>query len=212
MRNTKVNEERNVGAVEEKYALLKKELIKIGGCVAGNRFLRDKNGRPVETPEDYFVWLYDVFLQLSMLELSCTGCKVVKEQVSMIRDIAEEAGHESIMDVVQGLYGGESRSFCWNDVFEAQAHSVRRMVATIKKDMRSQAENFCHAFATAIAVNGGNAFEILKESTALSLAACAEADGEVTPEEEDKLSGCFIITLINDIARQLANFSQNKKS
>ena len=79
MRNTKVNEERNVGAVEEKYALLKKELIKIGGCVAGNRFLRDENGRPVETPEDYFVWLYDGFLQLRMLELFCTGCKGGKE-------------------------------------------------------------------------------------------------------------------------------------
>lgn len=205
-----MNGEQDFSAVEEKYALLKEELIKIGGCVSKNRFVRNKDGRLVETSDDYFLWLYDIFLQLSMLELSCMGNRVVPEQVAMARDIASGACHEDIIDVICDVYGNEDFRTGWDDVVKAQPSSVYRMVVEMKKNLHEQAELFCSAFATAVAANGGSAFDILKQSTTLSLAACVRADGEVTPEEEDKLSNCFIVTLINDIARRLANFGFKK--
>lgn len=219
MRNTKVKEEQILSASDEKYTLLKKELVRMGGCLGTNRFIRDKDGRPVETTDDYLVWLYDVFLQLSMLELSCTGDTVVPGQIAMIKDAADRAEHESIVDVIQEMYGDEvkkvtgddGRRIDWDEIIGAKASSVRRMVVIMKKNLREQAESFCDAFATAVAANGGNAFEMLKESTTLALAECAAADGEVTPEEEDKLSYCFIVALINDIARRLVNFTLAKK-
>lgn len=205
-----MNEVINVGAIDEKYALLKEELVRIGGCVGSNRFIKDKDGRSVETTEDRFLWLYDVFLELSMLELSCAGGNVASQQVEFARDFAAKTGHESIVDVVQDLYGKDGADYGWESVVAAKSSSVRRMTAVMKKNLRAQADSFAEAFATAVAANGGNALETLRQSATLSLVACAQADGEVTPEEEDKMTNCFIVAIINDIARRLANFRFKK--
>lgn len=207
--------------VKEKYGELKENLLMIGLCANKNRLLKNSGSDIVAAAaDDGIVWLYDVFLQLSMLELSCTGEKAAPEQIAKIKEFAADTGHEDLFDVVQKLYGedyrnsggADGRAFRWDDVLTADVASVRRMVVCTKKDLRAQADAFCYAYAVTAATNGDNSFDLLKDVTAFLLADCVAADGEITPEEEDKLESCFIVSLINDIARRLTKFSLTKKS
>lgn len=191
------------------YAAVREELLKFGRSVRENGIAGGKG-----FAEDRLLWIYDLFVQLSMLETASVKDGITKEDIGFIREFAVVTGHGNILDVINGTFlneyrnkcGGNAREFRWEDIAEADVGAVRRMIVALKRNLAPLSAEFSDLYATIAAANGLKDIKKIEGFTMRVFVAFASVDGEITLEEEDKIGDCSIVKLLNATARKIAGF------
>ena len=192
------------------YAAVREELLRFGRSVRENGI----SGRE-SFAEDRLLWIYDLFVQLSMLETASVKDGITNEDIGFIREFAGVTGHGNLLDVINGTFlneyrnkcGDSAREFSWEDIAEADVGAVRRMIVALRRNFAPLSVEFSELYATIAAANGLKDIKKTESFTMSVLVAFASVDGEITLEEEDKIGDCSIVKLLNTTAFKIAGFS-----
>lgn len=198
------------GNSANEYSAVREELLKFGRSVKENGISGGEGG----FAEDRLLWIYDLFLQLSMLETASVKDEITKEDMAFIREFAGVTGHGNILDVINGTFlseyrnkcGDNARKFRWEDIAEADVGAVRRMIVALKRNLAPTSVEFSDLYSAIAAANGLKDIKKIEDFTMRVLVAFASVDGEMTLEEEDKIGDCSVVKMLNTTARKIAGF------